>query len=197
MRKDNDTSPDQRPDPALLSGRDRRDCPCGRERDPEHGTVRYSEAFLYLYRPDRLEKDLYKDYGALNVDEIKGGAVTATQILAAYEPLNEKADDYEYCILQFIQGILKVAGIEDNPTFTRSRLINVSENVQTVLQAATALDGEYVTRKILTLLGDGDQADEIIRRKDEEDMDRMREEETEEETEGEGENPEGAGQGGL
>ena len=58
MREDNDPSSDQRPDPALLSGRDRRDRPCGRERDPEHGTVRYSEAFLYLYRPDRLEKDL-------------------------------------------------------------------------------------------------------------------------------------------
>ena len=110
----------------------------------------------------RLERDLYKDYGALNVDEIKGGAVTATQIMAAYEPLNVKADQYEYCVIQFLDGILKVAGIEDKPTFTRSKLVNVAEEIQTVLQAAQVLGTEYVTRKILTLLGDGDQADEMI-----------------------------------
>ena len=115
---------------------------------------------------NRLERDLYKDYGALNVDEIKGGAVTATQILAAYEPLNTKADEFEYCLHDFLDGILKVAGIEDeNPTFTRSKLINVSEDVQTVLQAADALDDEYVTRKVLNLLGDGDQTDEVLERK--------------------------------
>lgn len=115
---------------------------------------------------NRLERDLYKDYGALNVDEIKGGAVTATQILAAYEPLNTKADQYEYCLHEFISGILKVAGIEDeNPTFTRSKLINVSEDVQTVLQAAEVLDDEYVTEKILNLLGDGDKFEDIQNRK--------------------------------
>lgn len=114
----------------------------------------------------RLERDLFKDYSALNVDEIKGGAVTATQILAAYEPLNVKADQYEYCIHEFLDGILKVAGITgEQPTFTRSKLINVSEDVQTVLQAAQVLDEEYVTRKVLTLLGDGDQAEDILERK--------------------------------
>lgn len=112
----------------------------------------------------RIERDLYKDYGALNIDEIKGGAVTATQIMAAYEPLNVKADQYEYCVIEFIQGILKIAGIEDEPSFTRSKLVNVAEEIQTVLQAAQVLDGEYVTRKIMTLLGDGDQAGEILDR---------------------------------
>lgn len=114
----------------------------------------------------RLERDLFKDYGALNVDEIRGGAVTATQIMAAYEPLNVKADQYEYCIHDFLDGILKVAGIEDEkPTFTRSKLVNVAEEVQTVLQAGNVFDEDYLTRKILTLLGDGDQADEILERK--------------------------------
>ena len=112
----------------------------------------------------RLEADLYKDYMALNIDEIKGGAVTATQIEAAYEPMNSKADMYEYQVIKFIKGILNVAGIDDEPSFTRSKLINVNESVTTVLEAAQVLDADYVTEKILTLLGDGDRVEEILER---------------------------------
>lgn len=136
---------------------------------------------------DRLEKDLYKDYMALNIDEIKGGAVTATQIEAAYEPLNSKADDWEFCVNDFIQGILELAGIDDEPSFTRSKLVNVNESVGTVLEAAQALDGDYVTEKVLTLLGDGDRAEEIIQRMDAEELTRgqvtQKKEPTEEEEE--------------
>lgn len=122
---------------------------------------------------DRLAKDMYADYMALNIDEIKGGANTATQIRAAYEPMNNKADQFEYCIIDFIQGILSVAGVEDKPTFTRSYLINVSEEIDNVLSAAEYLDSEYVTRKVLTILGDADKIDEVLKRKDEEDMGRI------------------------
>lgn len=113
---------------------------------------------------DRIEADIYKDYMALNVEEIKGGAVTATQIEAAYEPLNSKADMYEYQVIKFIKGILNVAGIEDEPSFTRSKLVNVNESVGVVLQAQEVLDGDYVTEKVLNLLGDGDKAEEILER---------------------------------
>lgn len=121
---------------------------------------------------DRLESDLYRDYMALNVDEIKGGAVTATQIEAAYEPLNSKADMYEYQVIKFIQGILEVAGIEDEPTFTRSKLVNVNESIGAVLQAGEYLDSEYVVEKILNILGDGDQAEEVLKRMDADELDR-------------------------
>lgn len=129
---------------------------------------------------DRLAKDMYADYMALNIDEIKGGANTATQIRAAYEPMNNKTDQFEYCIIDFIQGILSVAGIEDKPTFTRSYLVNTQEEISTLLQAAQYLDDEYVTRKILTLLGDADKADEIIANMDEYDYQRIAGEEPEE-----------------
>lgn len=121
---------------------------------------------------DRLEKDLYKDYMALNIDEIKGGAVTATQIEAAYEPMNSKADEWEYCVNDFIQGILDLAGIEDEPTFTRSILINVNESVSTVLSASEVLDSEYMTEKVLTLLGDGDKVEDVIEKMQNEEVDR-------------------------
>lgn len=111
---------------------------------------------------DRLEKDLYKDSMALNTDTIASGATTATQIKAAYEPLNSKADDYEYQVTKFIQGILNVAGIEDKPTFTRSKIVNVQEEVQTLTSAAEFLDEDYITEKVLTLLGDKDKVQEVL-----------------------------------
>ena len=111
---------------------------------------------------DRIDKDLYRDAMALDTEAIAGGAITATQIRAAYEPLNSKCDSFEYCVLDFIQKILFLAGIDDEPTFTRSMIVNVNESVQTISQAAAYLPDDYVTKKILTLLGDGDKANEII-----------------------------------
>ena len=126
---------------------------------------------------DRLAKDMYADYMALNIDEIKGGANTATQIRAAYEPMNNKADQFEYCVLEFIQGILAVAGVEDQPTFTRSYLINTQEEISSLMQAAQYLDDEYVTRKVLTLLGDADKAEEVLKNMEAQALDRFSEEE--------------------
>lgn len=122
-----------------------------------------------------LSKDLYRDYMALDVDNIASGAATATQIKAAYEPLETKANEYEYCVLDFLYGILAVAGIEDEPSFTRTRIINASEEVQTVLTAAQFLDADYVTEKVLNLLGDGDKLQEVLDRMTAEDSTRMQE----------------------
>lgn len=124
---------------------------------------------------DRLEKDLFKDAMAFDPEKISGGAVTATQIRAAYDNLELKCNDFEYCVIEFVDAILELAGVDDNPTFTRSKNVNVNEEVQTVMQAATALDDEYVTRKILTIMGDGDQADEVMARKIDDEVTRQRE----------------------
>lgn len=121
----------------------------------------------------RLRSDLYEDAMALDTRELASGAVTATQIKAAYEPLNEKTDQYEHCILDFLEDILKVAGIEDeNPTFTRSLIVNQSEEVTTVLQSAQYLDEEYITEKLLNILGDGDRVEEVLHRVRENEMER-------------------------
>lgn len=124
---------------------------------------------------DRLRSDLYEDAMALDLKEIGGGNQTATAIRAAYENLNEKVDGYEDCIKLFMRDILATAQIDDTPTFTRSILVNKNEDVQTVLQAAQYLDDEYVTRKLLTILGDADQADEILSRMDADEYGRMQE----------------------
>ena len=122
---------------------------------------------------DRLEKDMYRDAMALDIDRIADGAVTATQIKAAYENLNIKCDDFEYQILEFIQGILAVAGIDDEATFTRSQVINQSEMITVLLQAGAYIPQEYVTKKILDILGDGDQAEELLKTMDADNFERI------------------------
>lgn len=128
---------------------------------------------------DRLTEQLYSDFMALKAQDISAGSVTATQIQAAYEPINQKTDQFEYCVTEFINGILALAGIEDEPTYTRSQMSNQSETLEMVLQAAEYLDDEYVTTKILTLLGDADKAQEVLKRKDAEAADRYKQMETE------------------
>lgn len=123
---------------------------------------------------DRIENDLYKDFMALNTETIASGAATATQIRAAYEPINSKADEFEYCVIDFLHGILAVAGIEDEPTFTRSIMVNVQEEIQTIVQAAQFLPDDYVTTKIVTILGDADKAEELLKEQDAENMERLR-----------------------
>ena len=111
---------------------------------------------------DRLSKDLHRDFMALDTDLLASSNATATQIRAAYEPLNKKVDQYEYCILEFLKEIMKLAGIEDNPTFTRSSIINVNEDIQAVVTAGPFLSQEYMVQKILTILGDGDKVNDVM-----------------------------------
>lgn len=123
---------------------------------------------------NRISEDLYRDAMALDTKQIAGGAVTATQIRAAYEPLNSKTDEFEYCVHDFLDEILALAGIADEKaTFTRSMLLNKSEEIDSVMKSATNLPGDYVTRKVLTILGDGDMADDIIEQMHAEELERM------------------------
>ena len=122
---------------------------------------------------DRLEKQLYRDAMALNTYDVANGAVTATQIEAAYEPLNQKLDTYEAEMTDFIIRLLTVAGVEDEPTYTRSIIVNRTEEINTITNSALYLDDEYVTEKIMTLLGDKDKVEEIINKRAAEDIQRM------------------------
>lgn len=122
---------------------------------------------------DRLDSDLYRDAMALDTTRIADGAVTATQILAAYEPINSKCDKFEYQVLDFLNGIMAVAGIEDEPTFTRSQITNQTEMMSILLQAGQMLSQDYIARKMLDILGDGDRADEVLSEVEQENIDRF------------------------
>ena len=74
---------------------------------------------------------------------------------------------------EFILGILALAGIDDEPSYTRSKIINKSEETQTILMGADYYDDEYITKKLLTINGDADQYDELMKRKQAEEMERV------------------------
>lgn len=126
---------------------------------------------------DRLTDQLYADFMALRVSSLSAGNKTATEITAAYEPLNQKTDGFEYCVTEFINGILEIAGIDDEPTYTRSQMSNQSEMVNMVMICSEYLDDEYITTKLLTLLGDADKVQEVLKRKENEAAARYREQE--------------------
>lgn len=121
----------------------------------------------------RLRDDLYEDFMGMDYKNVASGSVVTAQIDAAFANLDLKADDYEFNVIDFLQGVLAVLGIEDDPTFTRNKIVNANEQIGTLLQAREYLGDEYITRKILEILGDGDLADEILKRLDAEDMDRI------------------------
>jgi hypothetical protein len=135
---------------------------------------------------DRLKDLLYHDFMALNVENISANA-TNDQIQAAYEPINQKTDDIEYQVTEFIQGILKIVGIEDEPTYTRSQMSNRKETFDMVVAAADYLDEEYITEKILTLLGDADKIEEVKKRRIAEETARFSSPQKDEGEEGDGE----------
>lgn len=130
--------------------------------------VPHSARVAYL---ERLEKDLYKDAQALNVEELSSGNKTATEINAAYQRLDNKVDRYEYCVLDFLQRLFELIGIQDKPQFKRSRIINQLEETQMVLMAAQYLDEELILNKLPWLTPE--EVDELLKRKDVEDSLRM------------------------
>lgn len=132
--------------------------------------VPYQSREAYL---TRLEADMYKDAMALDTTQIAAGQVTATQIEAAYEPLNEKCDMFEYCVQEFVQGVLSVLGIEDTCTFERSKVANKAEEINALLAGAEYLSQKYITEKLLTILGDIDKVEEVLAQIADESMTRM------------------------
>ena len=124
---------------------------------------------------DMLKRKLYEDFQAFDSSAVSAGNQTATAIAASYTPLDLKVDDFEASVTEFILGILALAGIDDEPSYTRSRIINRAEETQTILLGAEYYDDEYITKKLLTINGDADQYDALMERKAAEETERVEE----------------------
>ena len=126
-----------------------------------------------------LRDSLYRDAMALDTDKISAGNVTATAIEASYENLTLKCDEFESCVVDFIYALLALIGVEDSPTFKRSKIVNIAEDTQIVLSSAQYLDDETILRHLPFL--NADEIDKILTARIEEDMNRFVTEEEEEE----------------
>lgn len=118
----------------------------------------------------RISDDLYRDFQMLDVTKLQGGQKTATEINAAYQPMDNKVDQFEYCVIDFLQALFKIVGIEDEPSFTRSKVTNQLEQTQMVLLAANYLDDETILNKLPWLTQE--EVSEILKRKAAEDFER-------------------------
>lgn len=103
-----------------------------------------------------IRAGIYEDFGALDVHTVAAGA-TNDHIDAAYQPMEEEAADFEYQVSEFIQQLLALMGIDDQPVFKRARISNQLEQVQMIVAEADYLDRETILRKLPNV-----SADEVL-----------------------------------
>lgn len=126
--------------------------------------IPYQARQAYL---DGIRAGIYEDFGALDVHTVAAGA-TNDHIDAAYQPMDEEADDFEYQIIEFTQQILALMGIEDTPVFKRNRISNQKEQVDMIMLEAEYLDAETILKKLPNITVD--EISKILAKRDEEDM---------------------------
>ena len=86
-----------------------------------------------------LHTRVYEDFGGLDVHCVSANS-TNDHLDAAYEPMNQNADDFEAQIKPFIRQICALAGFGSaTPTFNRSRIVNTAEQVATVISEAAII----------------------------------------------------------
>lgn len=136
----------------------------------------YTQDIPYAARKtflDDMRAGIYEDFGALDVHTVAAGA-TNDHIDAAYQPVDEEADDFEKQVIECVQSLGVLLGIPEEdaiPIFKRNRLSNQSEQVQMVVQEAQWLDHETILRKLPNITVD--EVQEILRRAQQEQMDKQ------------------------
>lgn len=131
--------------------------------------VPYQARKTYL---DDIRSGIYEDFGGLDVHAVSADS-TNDHLEAAYQPLDENADDFEYQVGKFISQIQIIAGVEDAgyPIFKRNRISNHKEQTDMILSAAEYLDEETVLNKLPFITPD--EVKEILARREIEDRERM------------------------
>ena len=148
--------------------------------DTDNGAVTpYTQDIPFQARTaflDQIRQQIYEDFGGLNVSDFSSGTKTATETQAAYQPVDDRADDFEYQIIQAVQQILRLIGVEDTPIFKRNRITNQLEQVQMVMMEAEYLDDETILNKLPNI--SPDEVKDILKRRDEQDANRLMQYET-------------------
>ena len=110
-----------------------------------------------------LRDKLFTDFMAVDVERKIAGNVTTVEIKAAYQNLNLKCDMIERSIAEFIRGVLRVKGIDENEPFhfKRPNDINTAEYVTMLMQVSPLLGEETSLKLMCETLGLIDEYEEI------------------------------------
>ena len=114
------------------------------------GLTPYTQEIPYNARNEALKQirnQMYENFGGFDVHTVEAGA-TNDHIEAAYWPMDEEADAFEYQLITSIRMILDMMGIEDVPVFIRNRVSNQKEQTDMILSAASYLDNETILKKL-------------------------------------------------
>ena len=133
----------------------------------------YTQEIPYQARKEALQQiraQMYENFGGFDVHTVEAGA-TNDHIEAAYWPMDEEADAFEYQIIRAIRMILDMMGIEDTPIFQRNRVSNQKEQTEMVMMAAEHLDEQTILEKMPFITVD--EVDGILMRRDGENDDRF------------------------
>lgn len=152
--------------------------------DGENSSIQgYTQEIPYEARErclKALRNKMYENYGGFDVHMIEAGN-TNDHIEAAYWPMDEEADDFEYEIIDFVQSILGMMGVDDQtPLFKRNRVSNQKEQTEMIVSAAQYLDEQTILEKLPWITVD--EVDDILARKDGEPMDRFEDADTDTDT---------------
>ena len=126
----------------------------------------YTQQIPYEARKEYLQEiraGIYEDFGGLDVHTIAAGA-TNDHIDAAYQPMDEEADDFEFQIIECIVALLALQGVSEEdatPSFKRNRVSNQKEQTDMVMEALDLVGEELALKKLPWL-----SADEVAARID-------------------------------
>lgn len=139
--------------------------------DGENSSITpYTQEIPYQARNEclkQLRNQMYENYGGFDVHTVEAGA-TNDHIEAAYWPMDEEADAFEYQLIKAIRQILNMMGVEDTPIFIRNRVSNQKEQTEMILQAANYLDDKTILDKLPFITVD--EVEGILARKASEDF---------------------------
>lgn len=129
--------------------------------------IPYNARIAYLAH---IKAGIYESFGGLDVHQVSASS-TNDHLEAAYQPLDENADDFEFQLIEFIQQLLALEGIVDTPIFKRNKISNQSEQTDMIMKAAEYLDATTILEKLPFLTVD--EISKVKGRRDREDQERM------------------------
>lgn len=79
-----------------------------------------------------LRKQLFSDFMALDLESIQGGSLTNVAINVAKTNFDLKTDLFEWQCIEFVENILSLIGVREEPKFKRRTLTNDTETISNI-----------------------------------------------------------------